>query len=119
MSQGFTRTFSHEPPSNCSALTETNAVAFAAFKSAAKSGRRQCAPGLQISKEAVNLGVTIEARQLFTDIVGQEIDFGGGHRFGVMHAVLEPVERGALGVVAHHRLRARRFAQGNAAAMPR
>ena len=81
MSQGFTRPFSHEPPSNCSALTETNAVAFAAFKSAAKSGRRQCAPGLQVSEQAVNLGVTIEARQFLADIVGEEFDFGGGDCF--------------------------------------
>jgi len=79
--------------------------------------RRQASPRFQIRKEPVHLGIAIQARQLFADVVGQELDFGGGDRFGVMHAVLEPVERGALGVVAHDGLRARRFAQGNAAPM--
>src|SRR5713226_7068764 len=84
-----------------------------------KSSGRQAAAGLQVGEEAVDFGVAIEAGQFLADIVGEEIDFGGGDRFGVVHAVLEPVERGALRVVAHYRLRARCFAQGNAAPMPR
>src|SRR5438132_3271344 len=37
--------------------------------------------------------------------------------FRQMHAVFEPVERGAVGIVAHAGLCARRFAQGNTAPM--
>jgi len=47
----------------------------------------------------------------------RKIDFGGGHGFGVLYAILEAVKRGALGIVAHRGLRARRFAEGNAAPM--
>src|SRR5947208_13694630 len=63
----------------------------------------------------VHFCIAVQTRQLLANIVGQELDFGGGDRCGVMHAVLEPVERGALGVVAHDRLRPRCLAEGNAA----
>src|SRR5204863_114895 len=80
--------------------------------------RLQQAPArLQIGEEAVHFSVAIQTRQLLNGIVGEEIHLGGSDCIGVMHAVLEAVERGALGAVAHDGLRARRFAEAHAAPM--
>src|SRR2546430_129333 len=98
MSQGCTRLFSHAGRNSC-----RGAACCASTKRALQEMRsgRQASPGLQVGEEAVNLGVAVEARQLFAHVVGEEADFGGGDRLGVMHAVLEAVECDALGVIAH------------------
>lgn len=49
---------------------------------------RQAAARLQVGEETVDFRVAIEARQPFPDVVGEQFDFGGGHRLGVMHTVL-------------------------------
>jgi len=43
----------------------------------------QAAAGFQIGEEAVHFCVAVQTRQLLANIVGQELDFGGGDRFGV------------------------------------
>jgi hypothetical protein len=71
----------------------------------------------EIGEEAVQFGVAVDAGEAVADIVGEELDLGAGDRFGVMDAVAEAVESGALGLVANGGLRAGGFAESDAAAM--
>src|SRR5437588_135729 len=75
--------------------------------------------GLQLGQEAVHFCVAVEAREAFAHVVGEQLYFGGGHGFAVMHAVLEPFERRAFRMVTEGSLRVRHFAQRQAAAVPR
>jgi hypothetical protein len=75
------------------------------------------AAGLQVRKQALDLGVAVEAVEFLGDIVVDELNLGGSSGFGVMDALLETIEGGAVGIVAQGDLRLGGFVESDAAAM--
>ena len=60
-----------------------------------------------------------EAIQALADLVGIELEFGAGYRFGLIDAIFQPVERCAFCSVARRVVCLRRFVERNAAPMTR
>src|SRR5208337_4569643 len=79
----------------------------------------QAATGLEVSEQALDFSIAIEAVEFFGDVVSKQLHFSGGRGFLVGDAFLHAVEGGTLGIVADGHLRLGGFVQSNATAMAR
>lgn len=59
-------------------------------------GFGQATAGLEFRQEAIHFAVPVEAREAIAHVVIEQVDFGGGDGFTVMHAVLQAIERRAF-----------------------
>jgi hypothetical protein len=75
--------------------------------------------GFEFGEEALDFGVTVEARQAVPGIFVEEFHFGAGDGFGAVYAVLQAIEGGASRVIANCGLRPGGFAEGYASALAR
>src|SRR6267142_340726 len=76
MSQGFTRLFSHANRRRAAIVGARYIVPFRS--SEPLTLRRQPSPGLQIGKQAVDLGVPIQPCEALDGVIREELDFRAG-----------------------------------------
>ena len=75
------------------------------------------AAGFQVGEEALDFAVAIKTIEFFGDVVVDELDLGRSGGFGVINALLQAIEGGAVGTIAESNLRFGGFVESNAAAM--
>src|SRR5271155_3729314 len=58
------------------------------------------AAGFQVGEQALDFGVAIKTIKFFGDVVVDELDLGRSGGFGVINALLQAIEGGAVGTIA-------------------